>query len=89
MTNSQIFFNFLKLTYPSIAKKFKKRGNETYVTYQNIGDTGHKFIYNTKKQSITHLFYKVIFEANEYRKELVSETVKVLMLKNGFKTVKI
>lgn len=90
MTANRIFYNFLQIAYPSISKSFKKRRNsKIYETFPKLKEIGHKFIYDVNQQLITHLYYKPINLGFGYEKEFVSETVKVHVTDDGFRTVRI
>ena len=86
MTKNQVFYNFLSLAYPRLAKKFKKRG-ELYETFEDLKKEGHKFIYNTQTNKIVHIFLKSVYSGGEYSVKKYFETVKVEFTENGFKTL--
>ena len=90
MSSNEVFYNFLKLSMPSFADKFKKAKHiKGYETYVSLKSAKHKFIYDTAKQIITHLFYKTTIKGSEYGVELTAEKVKVILQPKGFRTIKI
>jgi len=84
MTQSQIFYNFLKLFHPTLSNAYKKRGEEIYETYLPLNKKGHKFIYNSKEQTITHIFFKTTFNGYEYGKKIVTKIFDVVLTNDGF-----
>lgn len=90
MEANKIFYNFLNLTYPSLSKRFmKSKDGSKYETYDSIKDIGHKFIYDTTRNIITHLYNEVVYEGCEYGKKLATEIVRVEKTERGFQTIRI
>jgi|LSQX01.3.fsa_nt_gb hypothetical protein len=88
MTPNRIFFNFLNIVSPEQANKFRRwKHGEGYETYQSVFKSGHKFIYDTKRQVIKHIYYVAELVEDRYEKKLITQEVKVIPTKDGFKTV--
>lgn len=88
MSPNKIFYCFLEKVAPHMAKSFKKN-DSNYLTYEPLKKAGHKFIYDTTKQIITHMFYKSTFNGYEHGRELVSEYLRVVPSPQGFSITKI
>jgi len=90
MQPNQLFATYLKAVCPEVSNSIKKRNdNNGYETYKPLPKSGHKFIYDTKQEEITHLFYKSTYSSGEYGRELCSEVVKVEKTATGFQTKRI
>lgn len=83
MGANKIFYSFLEVVYPQLSKAFRKKGDDLYETYVSLNKAGHKFIFNLKTSTITHLFYQSTFNGYEYGKKLASEMFKVLETDRG------
>lgn len=83
MSANRVFYSFLEVVYPQLSKAFRKKGEDIYETYISLNKAGHKFIFNLKTSTITHLFYQSTFDGYEYGKKLVSEMFKVLETDRG------
>lgn len=84
MNPSQVFYNFLKLSYPAFSKEYKKKNEEIYETYHPLNKNGHKFIYNSKNQTITHIFLQTTYNGYEYGKKIATKVFDIVLINNGF-----
>lgn len=90
MKKNQIFAAFLKMVAPAQARAFKKKADgEGYETYEPIKKTGHKFVFDGKKNIIFHTYYVYEYGGFEYRKEPVTEEIRILPTENGFRAIKV
>jgi len=76
MSNTQIFCSFLKSKCPSLVGKIKKCP-QGYITVLPLEQAGHRFIYNTKEQTITHIFYRPVFVGTTYEKRISMNVYKI------------
>lgn len=84
MKSNQVFYNFLKLSCPVLSDTFKKKEEGIYETYLPLNKKGHKFIYDSKQQTITHIFFKTTYNGYEYGKKMVTRVFDVVLTDNGF-----
>lgn len=84
MKSNQVFYNFLKLSCPVLSNTFKKKGEEIYETYLPLNKQGHKFIYDSKQQTITHIFFQTTYNGYEYGKKMITKVFDITLTDNGF-----
>ena len=87
LSPNKLFYNFLAYMKPELSQAFRKKG-ENYETYLSLQKVGHKYIFNVKALTITHIFHRVIFLGNGYEKKIDVEVFLIRKTQKGFEIKK-